>query len=109
VAAVDRIDLNPGPAQSANAETGAVAAEIATGAPSVGAAPTAAASAKAASMWVAVPVISTDTAEQALTVDAALAARGVNIASRDVQAVNATMVTDEDNGRALTSHQDLSV
>lgn len=110
MAAVDRLDLHPVEASSANAAAGTVAATLTTTAASPGAivaAPSAAAA--AASMWVAVPVVATDAESEAKTVTAALAARGVKVTTRNGQAVSATVETNEANRQALTAEPVMSV
>src|ERR1700738_3117255 len=107
MAAVDRIDLKPIEAQAANTRGGQVATDVAQAAtPSMAAAPVAKA---AASMWVAVPVITAEAEQQGTAVGSALAARGVNIATRNSEAVTTTVEADDQNRQSLTPEPVISV
>jgi hypothetical protein len=108
MAAVDRVDLKPIEAQAANTRGGQVATDVAQAAtPSMAATPAAAKA--AASMWVALPVITAEVEQQGTVVGAALAARGVNIATRNSEAVATTVEADDQNRQSLTPEPVISV
>jgi hypothetical protein len=108
MAAVDRIDLKPVEAQAANTRTAQVASGVAqTATPSMAAAPSAAKA--AASMWMALPVIIGEAEQRSAVLGAALAARGVTIATRNSEAVATTVETDDQNRQSLTPEPVVSV
>ena len=89
----------PAEAMTANTQTTSVATEVAATVPAIGVVSAAEA---AASIWLPVTVVVGDMDRESAGVVAGLAAHGIKVSRRNVQAVTATVGTDEENGKALT-------
>ena len=105
MAAIQRhIELEPVEATTANTKTGAVASALAATAASpdaIGSVPVAAEA--AASVWLPATGVVGDIDRESAGVVAGLAAHGIKVSQRNAQAVTATVGTDEENSKALTT------
>jgi hypothetical protein len=98
------IELEPAEATAANTKTDAVAAALAATAGSpdaIGSTPPAAE--PATSIWLPATAIVGDMDRESAGVVAGLAAHNIKVARRNTEAVTATVGTDEENSKALTT------
>jgi hypothetical protein len=98
------IELEAAEATTANTQTGTVAATLAATAASPDMVCSVPAAAEAvASIWLPATAVVGDLDRESAGVVAGLAAHGVKVTERNNQAVTATVGTDEENSKALTT------